>query len=110
MIHIEEGSSNVYADIGMADASEMLVKARLAAKINEIIQERGWTQREAALVLGMTQPKLSALLRGHFRGVSETKMLERLTRLGRQIRIVVGRSTEEEAGPVEVVFATDRGM
>ncbi|CAM5220565.1 hypothetical protein CDEF62S_02147 [Castellaniella defragrans] len=110
MIHIEEGSSNVYADIGMADASEMLVKARLAAKINEIIQERGWTQREAALVLGMTQPKLSALLRGHFRGVSETKMLECLTRLGRQIRIVVGPSTEEEAGPVEVVFATDRGM
>lgn len=105
MIRIEEGGGNVYADIGAADAGEMLTKARLVAKIGEIIQERGWTQREAAGVLGMTQPKLSALLGGRFRGVSEAKLLECLTRLGQRVQIVVGPAGGVPAGPVEVVFA-----
>lgn len=106
MIEIEEGSGNVYADLGIPDADEMLVKAQLATKIGEIIKGRGWTQQEAADVLGMTQPKLSKMLRGQFRGVSEAKMLECLARLGRQVQIVVGpASRANDAGRVEVVFA-----
>jgi predicted XRE-type DNA-binding protein len=102
----EESSGNVYADLGLADAEEMLVKAQLASKIGEIIKSRRWTQQQAAEVLGMTQPKLSNLLRGQFRGVSEAKMLECLAKLGRDVKIVVGparRSTKP--GHVEVVFA-----
>jgi predicted XRE-type DNA-binding protein len=102
----EESSGNVYADLGLADAEEMLVKAQLASKIGEIIKGRRWTQQQAAEVLGMTQPKLSNLLRGQFRGVSEAKMLECLAKLGRDVKIVVGparRSTKP--GHVEVVFA-----
>jgi predicted XRE-type DNA-binding protein len=106
MIEIEEGSTNVYADLGFPDAEEMLVKSRLATKIGEIIRRRHLTQTQAAEVLGMTQPKLSNMLRGQFRGISESKMLDCLARLGRDVKIVVGparRSTK--AGRVEVVFA-----
>jgi predicted XRE-type DNA-binding protein len=106
MTDYEESSGNVYADLGSADAEEMLVKAQLASKIGEIIKGRRWTQQQAAEVLGMTQPKLSNLLRGQFRGVSEAKMLECLAKLGRDVKIVVGparRSTKP--GHVEVVFA-----
>ncbi|KWH61561.1 helix-turn-helix domain-containing protein [Burkholderia semiarida] len=107
MIEIEQGSGNVYADLGMRDADEMRVKAQLAAKIAEIIKARQWTQQHAARLLGVPQPKLSNMLRGQFRGVSETKMLECLAKLGRDVRIVVGPDRRSEAeGHIEVVFAT----
>jgi predicted XRE-type DNA-binding protein len=67
----------------------MLVKARLAAKISEIVQRRALTQARAAEILGITQPKVSALLKGRFRGISEHRLMECLTRLGRDIHIVV---------------------
>jgi predicted XRE-type DNA-binding protein len=88
-IPIEMGSGNVYADLGYPDSEAMLVKSRLVAKIAEIIRNRGLTQVQAAAKLGMTQPKVSALLRGRFCGISEQKLLECLTRLGRDIQIVV---------------------
>jgi predicted XRE-type DNA-binding protein len=106
MIEIHEGSDNVYADIGLPDAEEMLVKAQLVTKIREIIKERGWTQQQAADVLGMTQPRLSKMLRGQFRGISEAKMLDCLTRLGRDVQIVVGPDrSPTTVGHVAVVFA-----
>lgn len=106
MSKIEQGSTNVYADLGLENAEGMLVKAQLATKIGEIIKRRKLTQVQAAELLGMTQPKLSNLLRGQFRGISEAKMLECLTRLGRNVEIVVkpaGRS--QPTGHVSVVFA-----
>ena len=106
MSEIKQGSTNVYADLGLENAEEMLVKAQLATKIGEIIKRRKLTQVQAAELLGMTHPKLSNLLRGQFRGISEAKMLECLTRLGRNVEIVVkpvGRS--QSTGHVSVVFA-----
>ena len=76
MSKIKISSGNVYADLGDSQADEMLVKARLAFKIGEIIKQRQLTQVEAADLLGLTQPKLSGLLRGQLRGVSQNKMLE----------------------------------
>lgn len=106
MIEIHEGSGNVYADLGLPDAEEMLVKAQLVTKIREIIKARGWTQQQAADVLGLTQPKLSKMLRGQFRGISEAKMLDCMTRLGRDVQIVVGPDRfPVETGRVAVVFA-----
>lgn len=103
---IETGSTNVYADLGMPDAEEMWVKAQLASNIGEIIKRRKLTQVQAAELLGITQPKLSGLLRGQFRGISETKMLECLTRLGRDIQIVVKSAPRSRTeGHVSVVFA-----
>ena len=106
MNKIEQGSTNVYADLGMADAEEMQVKAQLASKIGDIIRRRKLTQVQAAELLGITQPKLSGLLRGQFRGISETKMLECLTRLGRDVQIVVKSAPRSRTeGQVSVIFA-----
>jgi predicted XRE-type DNA-binding protein len=82
-IAIEKSSGNVYADLGLADAQEMLVKATLASKIGEIIQRQNLTQQQAAQLLAMPQPKVSLLLRGQFRGISEAEMLECVARLSR---------------------------
>ena len=106
MIEIERGSGNVYADLNAPDADAMLLKAQLATKIGEIIQARGWSQQQAAEVLGMTQPTISSLLCGRFRGISETKMLDCLVRLGHDVQIVIGPARQTpNAGRVEVVFA-----
>ena len=106
MREIEKGSMNVYADLGKGDADEMLVKAQLASKISEIIKRRRLTQVQAAELLGMPQPKLSNMLRGRFRGISEAKMLECLTRLGRDVQIVVKTSSRSrKTGHVSVLFA-----
>jgi predicted XRE-type DNA-binding protein len=111
MIEIEEGSGNVYADLGMADADEMIVKAQLATKIGEIIKSRKWSQQQAAEVLGLTQPKLSRMLRGQFRGISEAKMLNCLARLGRDVQIVVGPARRASSvGKVAVVFSAQDAM
>lgn len=106
MSKIEKGSMNVYADLGIADAEEMLVKAQLAAKIGEIIKLRKLTQSQASSLLGMPQPKLSNMLRGRFRGISEAKMLECLTLLGRDVQIVVKTaSRSRKTGQLSVRFA-----
>ncbi|MDR2875496.1 MAG: helix-turn-helix domain-containing protein [Methylobacillus sp.] len=105
-IEIEQGGDNVYADLGMADAAEMLVKARLAAKISEIIKHSRMTQNEAANIIGLPQPKLSGMLRGQFRGISEAKMLDCLNKLGRDVQIVVKKASRNHAsGKTSVVFA-----
>ena len=104
MIEIDEGRTNVYADLGRPHADEMLIKAQLAHKIGEIIKRRRLTQIEAAEIIGMPQPKLSGLLRGQFRGVSAAKMLSSLVRLGRDVKIVVGPARRRSgAGQIEVV-------
>jgi predicted XRE-type DNA-binding protein len=105
MTEIEHGSGNVYADLAIADAGEMLVKAQLATKIGSILKARHLTQAQASEILGLPQPKISEMLRGKFRGISETKMIECLVRLGRDVQIVVKaapRSRKE--GKIEVVF------
>jgi len=98
-------TKSAYEELGFRDASEMLLKAQLAIKIAEDLRKRGWSQQQAAKVLGMTQPKLSGMLRGQFRGISEVKMMDCLVRLGRGVKIVVGPEGKKPAGRVEVVAA-----
>ena len=88
-IPVEQGSANVYTDLGYRDSESMLVKAQLAAKIAEIVHRRALTQTRTAEILGLTQPKVSDLLKGRFRGISEHRLLECLTRLGRDVHIVI---------------------
>ncbi|WP_312952099.1 helix-turn-helix transcriptional regulator [Superficieibacter sp.] len=100
---VEASSGNVYADLGSHDAQQMQLKAQLALAIGEILQRKNLTQQLAAQMLGMTQPKLSNLLRGQFRGISEAKMLECLVRLGRDVEIVVGKESNVP-GTLKVSF------
>ncbi|HEY1209341.1 MAG TPA: helix-turn-helix transcriptional regulator [Terracidiphilus sp.] len=104
MSKVQDGM-NVYAELGFKDADEMLVKAQLVIQIAQILRERGWSQQQAAKVLGMTQPKLSKMLRGQFRGISEMKMMDCLVRLGRPVKIVVGPESKAADERVEVVAA-----
>ena len=105
MIEIEDSSGNVYADLQVAEAEAMYVKAQLAGKIGDIIRHRHLTQQQAAEILGIPQPKLSGLLRGQFRGISETKMIECLNRLGRDVDIVVRKAPRRHPqGHTQVVF------
>jgi predicted XRE-type DNA-binding protein len=96
---------NVYEQLGFPDAEEMLVKTQLVTQIAEILRERGWSQQQATKVLGLTQPKLSKMLRGQFRGMSEMKMMDCLLRLGRAVKIVVGPETDTTEDRIEVVAA-----
>jgi predicted XRE-type DNA-binding protein len=102
---IEPGSGNIYADLGYAGSEAMLVKAKLVTKIADIIRQRGLTQEQAAKVLGLTQPKISGLLKGRFRGISEQRLLECLTRLGKDVQIVIRPATRNRSGRMTVRFA-----
>lgn len=104
-ITIEAGSGNPYADLGLREAEDMRVKADLARQIAQIIKGRHLTQQSAAELLGMTQPKLSEMLRGRFRGISQTKMIECLNRLGRDVNIVVRKANRRAVGHTQVVAA-----
>ncbi len=99
------GTGNVYSDLGNPDAKSMLVKAHLATAIADSIEARKLTQSQAAEILGLAQPKLSNLLNGRFRGISEAKMMDCLTRLGRDIRIVIGmeRPRRKKPGKIQVM-------
>lgn len=103
---VQVGSKNVYADLGYRDSEEMLLKAQLLTAIADIIEKRGLTQQQAAKVLHLTQPKISGLLRGQFRGISEQRLLQCLTLLGRDVQIVVReRSRKRENGRLTLMFA-----
>ena len=103
-IAVEEGSTNVYADLGFADAAEMQRKSQLAAEIARAIKARHLTQEAAAVLLGIDQSKVSRIVRGQFRGVSEARLLECVAKLGRDVKILVG-PVRRRAGKIELQFA-----
>jgi predicted XRE-type DNA-binding protein len=84
-----ESSGNVFADLGIQDAEEMLAKAELAQKIGIILQKRRLTQVQAAAILGVDQPKVSALLCGRLSRFSIEKLLQFLLLLGKDIAITI---------------------
>jgi len=105
-VEVEMGTGNVYADLGYGDADEMLIRAQLVTKIGEIIKRKGLTQTQAAQLLGMPQPKLSNLLSGRFRGFSERRLIDCLTKLGRDVQIVVKAAPRSRGnGRLSIVFA-----
>ena len=106
-IDYEASSGNVYADLDFADAEEMLAKARIVSQIGRVIQARKLTQAQAGELLGIDQPKVSALLRGHFKGYSQERLIGFLTRLGMDVEIVVRPKAKKRQakGAVSVVFA-----
>jgi predicted XRE-type DNA-binding protein len=88
-LEMEPGSGNVFADLGLADAGEHLIKAGLVVKINRTIRQRRLTQTAAAQLMGIDQPKVSAMLAGQFRGYSVERLMRFLVALGHDVEIVV---------------------
>jgi predicted XRE-type DNA-binding protein len=99
---ITQSSGNVYGDIRVAHAEAMLAKAQLAQRVGSIIAARKLTQREAAEIIGVPQPKLSTILRGQFRGVSEAKLMDCLLRLGNDVQPARRKAS---VGSLSVAFA-----
>ncbi len=84
-----KSSGNVFADLGLPRPEEALAKAELAQKIAAILGERRLTQAQAAEVLGVDQPKISALTRGRLSGFSIERLLRFLMLLGHDVEITV---------------------
>jgi predicted XRE-type DNA-binding protein len=81
MTAIIKGSNNVYADLGIPDAEQMLLKSHLAQKITLAIEAQGLSALEASRIVGLSQPKLKSILRGQFHEVSENEMRTYLSRI-----------------------------
>lgn len=88
-IDVEEGSGNVFADVGLPNPEERLAKADLAIRIAEAIRTRRFTQTRAAELLKIDQPKISRLLRGQLSGFSAERLMHFLTLLGCDVEISI---------------------
>jgi predicted XRE-type DNA-binding protein len=93
-IEVEIGSGNVFADLGLPDAEKLKIKSGLVIEITKAVRKLGLTQEEAARRMGITQPKVSGMLRGDFSNVSERKLMDCLNRLGYDIEIKVKPAAE----------------
>jgi predicted XRE-type DNA-binding protein len=88
-IEYEVSSGNVFADLGVAQPEEALLKADLALTISQLIEQRGLTQKKAAALLGETQPHVSQLMRGQLRGFSVERLMRLLVALGQEVEVSI---------------------
>ncbi len=94
-IDIQVSSGNIFADLGLPNSDEMLMKAELVRQITEILSQRKLNQVQAAEVLGIDQPKVSALMRGKLTGFSTERLFRFLNALGCDVQIVVKKQKLE---------------
>ncbi len=105
-IPVTPSSGNVFADLGFAEPEEELAKAQLASRIRQIIKRRRLTQRAAAVLMDVDQPKVSALLNGHLSNFSSARLMRFLTMLGQDVEIVLRAKPRSRAhGRIRVIEA-----
>jgi predicted XRE-type DNA-binding protein len=103
-ISVTEGSGNVFADVGLPEADEELTKAQLASHIRQVIKRLRLTQVAAAGIMGIDQPKVSALLNGRLANFSSERLMRLLTVLGQDVEITVRTKPRNRAqGRIRVV-------
>ena len=98
----EIGSGSVYADLGLKNYVEMETKSNLVMEISKAIKKRKLTQTQAADIFGISQPKLSELLSGHFRGYSVERLIHFLNDIGKDVDIVVKSKPRNRKARVNV--------
>jgi len=96
------GTDNVLADLGFPDAEELTAKTILAKKLNDVIAGRHLSQSDAAALLGIPQPKVSAIRNYKLRGISLERLMRALTALGQHVEIVVSPSTQDAPPRIDV--------
>lgn len=96
------GSGNVFADMGLSNPEDRLVKARLASRIYDVLEARGWTQKHTAKVLGVSQPDVSKVSRGQVREFSVSRLMDFLAKLDNRVTITV---SSDELPTQEIVIA-----
>ena len=102
-ITITPSSGNVFADLGLPDADDLMAKANLALHIRSTIAARKLTQVQAAQLMGLDQPKVSSIINGRLDGFSTDRLMRFLTDLGCDVKITVSAPHPETRG--QVVFA-----
>ena len=103
---VARGTGNVFADVGFPDAAERQAKLRLAYALNQVLEARELSQADAAKVLGLTQPKISALRHYKLAGFSLERLMNLLTALDQDVEIVIRRKPRSrKAGRISVVAA-----
>ena len=88
-LELTPSNGSVFEDVGLKDAKQRLAKAELASRISDIIEKRGLNQMQTAELLGVRQPKVSALMCGNLEGFSIEKLLHFLMRLNHDVRILI---------------------
>jgi predicted XRE-type DNA-binding protein len=86
-IEFEEGSGNIFADLGLKDADELFTRAQIGFHVYSILKAKKLKQREIATVLGIAQPDVSHLMNGHYSRFTTDKLLDFLKRLNRKVTI-----------------------
>jgi predicted XRE-type DNA-binding protein len=99
---VTEGSGNVFADLGLPNPDQELIKARLTLQIYAILKSSGMTQVEMAKILGVQQPQVSLLMRNRAGNFSVGRLMEFLTALRQDVEITV-RPSRKEHGALSVV-------
>lgn len=87
-IEVYEGSGNIFADLGLPDAGNHFLKAQIVAELHRLTTERKLTQQKAGALMGISQPEVSRLFKGHFREYSVDRLIAFLTAFDRDIEIV----------------------
>ena len=103
-VEVRRSSGNVFADLGLPDAEKLQIKTGLVIEIRKAMRGLALTQQEAAKRMGITQPKVSDMMRGDFTNLSERKLMDCLTRLGYDIEIKV-RPAKTELGHLVLAVA-----
>ena len=103
-IEVEFSSGNVFADLGLADAEKLKIKSGLVVEITRAVRKLGLSQEEAGQRMGISQAKVSGMLRGDFANLSERKLMDCLNRLGYDIEIKV-KSTKAQVGHLRLAIA-----
>jgi predicted XRE-type DNA-binding protein len=104
--NVHRGSGNIFADLGLPNANEHALKARMVLYIGKSIKRLELTQQAAAKRMGITQPDVSNLLRGRFEGFSLERLLGFVRALGSDVEIKVKRSTDDKhKGRASLVMA-----
>ena len=101
--NITLGSGNVFADLGLPNPEQELLKAELTLQIYRIIKQRNLTQTQAGKILGISQPHVSALSRNRAGNFSVGKLLDFLTALGQNVEITV-KPARKEQGELSLVL------
>jgi predicted XRE-type DNA-binding protein len=96
-MEVYSSSGNVFADLGLSNPDELMIKAELVHRINELITEQNLTQKEAAEILGIDQPKVSALVRGKLSGFSTERLFRFLNALGSNVEIHIVANSQPNA-------------
>lgn len=90
-IEFERGSGNVFADLGLEDAEELYTRAALGAQVVNMLKARGCTQAEAAKLLGIKQPEVSALMCARFHRFSQERLIGFLNKLNLKVTLHISR-------------------